>query len=312
MAWLAVTHLRSDPITARKFAGSVIALIAGFSVGVLSPAIYFLLTDRFSSFLQWTIVFPLFHYPSHTEYFSKAAVKLGALLAIVLATASTIIWPPVRRHFRQWPALTLLAFMGLGGALSLFKTQATHYFFPSLAFLLPLSGAIALFVGDTLRISAKQTTVVAGVALLAAVFSGLAYRPDAVTLFFPNQTSFGSDSVLARYVRQNTTKQGTALFFRNSMYLYWITDRYTNTPYLNFDVQTVYDVSNNRSVLLTAPQDSGLVLVEFDRSYPTIQAVGAQNDPLFLTTLAMFSDSVTKYFTYDSASPAPYHFWIRR
>lgn len=147
---------------------------------------------------------------------------------------------------------------------------------------------------------------------MALVASGLSYRPDAWRLFLPGTVPSAADSSLARYVHERVPERGTALFFRSSTYLYWISHRYPPVPYLNLDVQTVHSLSSDPRTLLTAPGRDDLFLIEFDPVSPGVQANDYRANAELLHTLVMFGDSVAKYFEADSTSPVPYSFWTRR
>jgi hypothetical protein len=56
-----------------------------------------------------------------------------------------------------------------------------------------------------------------------------------------------------------------AIFFHsNSMYLYWISNRYPNIPIIEYDPISNYVLEQDPEILLAALRDPDLVLVEFN------------------------------------------------
>ena len=51
-------------------------VVIGFLFAIGAQAAYFWSTDRLAPFIEWSFVFPLLHYPPHTEWLSKLYTKL--------------------------------------------------------------------------------------------------------------------------------------------------------------------------------------------------------------------------------------------
>lgn len=311
-AWLLIPAVRC------RLAGatwpSLLALALGAVAGLAIPLAPFLLSGRGAASWEWTVSFPLLHYPANTLYLRKIYTKLLAFGLLWLAALGLSLRPALRRGLYSDPAALLCLFMGLASLVPALKTQSSHYFFPGGAFLGIFSAVVIS------RLSPRRTEVerrgrlkgiilqLLGALLLAA--SALLYRPAIFTRLVSLQP-FDDEPALVRLIDEHCPPGSHALFFRDSTRLYWLGHRYPNVPFVNMDVQTTYYLQRHGEVLSKAIDDPSLTLVEWNHDSPGIQDNYFWKDPRLVAELERFDRKLREQF-----SPLPgqglYRFWVRR
>jgi hypothetical protein len=302
-------HLRNRTgIAAAGIAGLAAAL--GLLAALAAPALYFAATGKWEDHLQWTYLFPLLHRPVDFAAIGKLWTKLlwfDVLLGVCLVFS---LAPRLRRRVYAEPDNLLLLLMGLGGCLALLKTSASHYVFPGGALLaLYCTRVVQLALAGMPRPRYLIGGAVAALGLLAA--SAFLYRPSALARLGTLQ-DFSKEAALAEEIRRRVREGDSALFFRKSTLLYWISHRYPNVPLVNFDVQTSRYLEAFPDTLLAALRDPHLVLVEFSPADPGVQ------DRAFLATeanrrmLRRFHERLEAEFVPLPSIEGDYRFWARR
>jgi hypothetical protein len=253
--------LRQPPIAVRL--RSALWIVLGFAGALALPACYFAATGQLQNHIQWSFVFPLLHYPSHTIYLRKLYTKLLWFFVLLLIAGLLASTYPLRRAiFDKKSRVVLILWMGAVSMLSLIKTQSSHYVFPGAAFL-------SFFIAETLYCWWKQNKrsslllwIPAGAAILVFVSAWL-YSPSAMSRFFYKRDFSYEDSLTAG-LQALTRPEDRVLFLHGGMALYWLADRYPVTSFISTDVQTTYLLFQQPEMLMTALDDPRLRLVEFD------------------------------------------------
>lgn len=240
------------------------ALLAGMSVTVAIPALYFWWTGRWQEHVLWSLVFPLWEYPANTLWASKLLTKLWWAWAVVGGALVLARSDDLRARVGRTSTAGLLLCMGLVSLAPLVKTQASHYAFPGAALLLCYSAVVLAEWGRAHGFARPSIVAAVGVAGAACLLSAaVLYRPGTLTRFLTVQR-YSDEPGLTAALGRLIPPDKRAIFFTRGTALYWIADRYPPWPVLNNDVQTTYAVSRRGAQMLKALEDPALALVEFD------------------------------------------------
>ena len=242
---------------------NALSLSAGFFLALLAPLLYFVIAKKGIDFLFWTYYFPVFNYPSHTVWFVKLLKKLFWFHAIFITALIISTRGGVRRSVYGSPSIWLIISLSLFAIIPLLKTQATHYFFPSAAFLSVFFSRIAdIFLSVYCCLKNAQSYVVLGsLTSLALAGSHFLYPSDAFRRLAPLK-NYSFEEELKMSIQSMVPKSKKALFFSHEMYLYWISERYPNVPFVAYVDQTAYFLQKNKNIILTSLKDPDLFLVE--------------------------------------------------
>ena len=292
------------------------ALAAGLLAALLPPAAYFGLTSRFSEFWQWTVIFPLLHYPPNTFYLPKLYTKLGAIHGLIVIGLLASLDPRVRSRVYRGRASALALLMGTLSYAPLFKTQASHYYFPGAPFLC-MFGVMAMRAWLDAASFVPRPAVIRGALAGAAALVGLAgasYRPDALRLFVEVRRFAGPEAELAMLLQQHVPRDQHMLAFRSARLLYWVAHRYPPGPWIDTAEQTTWLFRRRPELLLNVLEDSRLVLVEFDPDQlrePSLDDLGFGRRPGDREILAAFLARLQASFSPLHEGPPGYRFWVR-
>ncbi|WP_461097799.1 hypothetical protein [Spirosoma luteolum] len=304
-------------LTGRHTFGQMVArgllVLGGFALPLLLSAAYFYATGRLSPHVEWTYIYPFGGYPSHTLFLTKFLVKLSWLL-LLLAASLVVVWlRPYRDRYRQTPALWLALLLAAFGSISLFKTQASHYFFPSAVFIAVHLGFLAdqLLPPTTTRrlpagawVSAVITLIVLGVGLYA-------YRPDAVRRF-THLADYSGEAYMGEFIRQQTGPTGHALILDNPMLLYFLADVTPNVPFINTEMQTTHYVAGHPDTYARALADTSLKLVILGNRPTLIDDSTAVHQPANAYALRQLQQALPRYFKPGTDSLFPMKYWVRK
>jgi hypothetical protein len=289
------------------------ALLLGAIAPTLAVLAYFWITGRAGDFWTWTIIFPLFKYPSNTVFLSKLYTKL---LVFVVVFAAALIGSCMPRYRRViWHELpTCAAFVfGAVSLAALLKTQASHYCFPAAAFLSLFSARVITRAAADV-VGRKNKLLLVGAGAAAVILTGVSvalYRPDALLRLTALRT-FQEEHALVEYIDKHTTAAQRILVFSGSTFAYWVSHRYPILPLVNTDVQSTYYFELHDQALIRALEDPALRLVEFDSEHQTF------DDPAFLDStrvqiqISQFRTALAQAFVVDRSAPPGLTFWIRK
>jgi len=130
-------------------------------------------------------------------------------------------------------------------------------------------------------------------------------------------TDFSHEAGLRSSIQRLVPKNKNAIFFGNAAYLYWLSGRYPNIPFVFFDVQATHAFKKNPDILLDALRDPDCRLVEFNPVYVNIPG-GVSGDREFFNgargrfLLQQIKLTLNKHFTVIDFGINPYLFWVRR
>lgn len=285
----------------------------GFFLAFLLPLAYFFLTSRIADYLKWTFYFPVLRFPSDTEWLYKIYTKLLWFPILMALTFLFSLRPKIKKIIYSDPVNILLIFIGIFSLLPLFKSQASHYLFPGAAFLSIYVSKVWFAAGKHFKIMGNKAFVLSIVIFVISTMavSATLYNPLALKRLITFRDYSGEKKlkvVLQEYVAEGKK----VIFFSDSMYLYWISERYPNIPFVHFDVQAEYGLRESPHLLLDALRDPNLVLVEFNPKF--IQKEGESyfrkggNERL----IRNFYQELQKYFIEKDIDELDYVFWVRR
>ena len=288
-------------------------LAAGFGTALVVPLIYFGATDRLFEHIQWTYFFPLLRRPADTYYLGKLLAKLGWFFVLFGAAFIMSLRADIRWRFYAGPSNRLALVMGLASFIALFKQQASHYAFPGVAFCsIFMAGVLhGLYLDADFRQRFRTLLLLLiGMTALASL-SVLLYKPNAIQRLTTFR-NFPYETAMARFIRERVGPKDSALFFKHSTLLYWLSHRYPNIPFLKLDVQETYALGGRPGLLEKALEDPSLKLVEYDSEWPGIQDRDFGSDPVSRGILHTFHGQLVKDFEEVHPGLPPYTFWMRR
>jgi len=140
--WLALRAGESRSLRRRVL--DVLGIGSGFAFFVVIPAAYFWMTGRGHFYLEWYVRVPLQVYEGTSEWFPKVWTKLLWFIAVLTVTAVLALRSRTRRLLEDGWAVLGATIVGVASLLPLYKSQASHYFYPAAAFLLPVASAVFL------------------------------------------------------------------------------------------------------------------------------------------------------------------------
>lgn len=299
----------------------IFKLIIGFLICLLIPMIYFYLTNRLTQHLEWTYFYPLFNYSLESYTYKLYTKVVWFPVLFVLALVLSFNGKIKNEIYNSYPLILILV-VGLFTCLQLLKSQSGHYLF---------SGAtlISIFIAAVWdkRVAAYSCKKYVSnncfyllSTLLLVMMSVFLYNPK-VLARFTHLEDYSKGEELKNYIRKYVTKDKSALFFKNNMFLYWISGRYPNYPFIHTHVQWGYVINKNPRLLYESILDPNLSLIEFN---PEILFKGAStlylgiDDRDFmkkrknLMIINKFYQLLTKHYVRSNEEIKPYIFWTRK
>jgi hypothetical protein len=296
----------------RGRAAAMSALVLGAAAPTLACAAYFAATDRLSSHLEWTYVFPLFHYPPNTYFVSKIYTKL--LFFTVFVPATLIVSQRKENRGQVWgaPAMRVAFVFGAVSLLATLKTQASHYFFPGVTFLCFVSARVLALSIERAGARAARFMLVTGTGMaLLLLASVAAYRPAALTslLHWREDTD---DAAVRAYVQNRVSAQQRLIAIQTSTWVYWVSGRYPNIPLLNMDVQSTQYLAMHPGLLVTALEDPRLSMVVVDPADLAVEDPLLLEHPAARTQFESLQSTLSRNFEAQDDGPAGLLPWLRR
>lgn len=286
----------------------------GFLAALLVPVLYFSVFGSLREYLLWTYFFPLFKFASSTEWFYKMYTKLPWFFMLLFFIFFISLRKEIRSKIYRNSSLILLLCLGIFPLVLLFKLQAPHYLFPGAGF---LSIFIAVVIGHITETRQRRIFVIMGsLALLSMLMmSVLLHSPKRLDLSnLLRLRDYSREKEISSIINKYVPRGENAIFFRDSAFLYWITRRYPNIPFLWFDNFATYAMKKSPELLLDALSDPRLALVEFNP-----ESLGLYDmKEIFLKNtdnqviLEEFYGKLRTHFTALEIDLSPYRFWIRK
>jgi len=299
---------RRFDVTIRAAAATSLGFICGFAPQLM----YFTLTGRTHQFLEWTITYPLLHYPRSTDFLLKFVTKLLWFLVLTLASVTITLRGRLRQKFLADERVLLAVAMGIAGWLSLFKNQATHYAFPGAAFLCFFISWVAWTTLDHNKITARQIAAVSGCLIGLIGFAALLYSPRIVKRF-TSWRDFADERVLRSEVQSFVKFRQNFLAINDSAQMYWISERYPPVPVLNTEAQTTWWLSKNPRAFADAVGNSRLTLIEFNPNAVYLDDPNAYANGTWKLALGDLRDALSRSFCQTAPPDAQGHlFWVRK
>lgn len=290
----------------------IIYFLTGTLIAVCLPMIYFALSNRLIQHLEWTYYFPLFKYPSNCNYLGKFITKLSWHHFLFIITVMFSMNNKIRKNVYANPCINLAFFMGLLSMVALFKSQATHFVFPSAAF----CSIYIAFVWETWmklnkrsfrnKMSNLAFIIMFGILICASVYL---YNPKVLNRFLMIN-DYSGEREIGTAIKRMVPPSKKAIFFTNSMLFYWVSHRYPNLPCVHFDYQPTYWLNKHPKILTNALLDPDLVMVECDFKWDK------EADRIFLNkdsdVLIRFKYYLHNNFIMNDHKMAPYTLWTKQ
>jgi hypothetical protein len=284
----------------------------GFLISLIIPLAYFLSTGRLAQYLEWTYYYPLFKYPLLLFWLNKLYTKLLWFWVILILAFALSMIKNARKTVYLNPNNWLAISMGLFLFIPLLKSQASHCLFPGAAF---LSIYIASALGGWLKKEKimRNKLPFSLLLIIMSVIFGLSiylYRPDALKrLYIIND--YSNETAIKSAIQKIVPKDKKILV--SDPLLYWISERYPNLPFFNFDyVQSSYWIEEHPRFFLDALRDPKLVLIESGWNSIAFYDQGFMKDEKNIILMGQFKKLLEKYFTVYDLGISGYTFWIRR
>ena len=295
--------------------GRGLLVLLGFAIPLLLSALYFKATGRLDQHLEWTYIYPFGGYPSHTLFLVKFLIKIGWLLLLLLASFVLVWQRPYREIYRQTPALWLALILAAFASIAMFKTQASHYFFPAAVFLSLHLGFIAdqwLTRQQGQRQGSQRRLLIGGaVAGTLILLSLLLYRPNAIKRFVSIADYQGEEGV-GDYIRRLAGPNGRVLLIDNAMSLYYLSDREPNVPFITTEMQTTHYLESHTDVYKRALADTSLKLVIFGNRSSVIDDSTTLTKPANARAIGQLRAGLDTYFVPVKDPQFPLMYWVRR
>lgn len=209
---------------------SLARVAVGALVPLLAAGAWFLASGQLDAFLFWSFGFPLLHYPTDARFLGKFAIKLGWTAGPLLLVAALAATRRGRVALAQ-PATLLACALGASAGVALYKSQASHYAFPALAFL-PI--VLALVAPALASILPRWTLpAAASVAVVLLVFAAW-QRPDVLRRVFARPDDSWERSVATRFAAE---RGRPILALQGTSRVVWATGLRPLLPSIATDVQ---------------------------------------------------------------------------
>lgn len=305
-------------LTGRQTIGQMLTrgslVLAGFAGPLFLSAAYFWLTGRLAEHLEWTYIYPFGGYPSHTLFLTKFFVKLGWFMALLLASVALLAVPKFRAGFGQTPALWLAVLLAVFSCVSLFKLQASHYFFPAAVFFAPF---MAFMLDQWLTAQQQQTGHLSRKLLLGGSFalallvvSVVLYRPDAANRLV-SLADYSGEEATGAFIRQQAGPGGKVLLIDNAMPLYFVSDREPNVPFIHTEMQTTHYIKAHPDTYARALADTSLKLVVFGNRSSVIDDSTALTEPTNARAIGQLRQGLQIYFRRVDSPDFPMIYYVR-
>jgi hypothetical protein len=220
-------------------------------------------------YLRWTYLFPLQHYPANTRYLSKLYAKLLWVHLVIGAGMLAAVMEAVRRRRRQSTVGVIELGYSLSAYIALLKTQASHYAFAGIPFLLMFAVAALepYLLGTTRRGAGRQgrklVLVAAGLAatMLASI---LWYRPSTLQRLTTVRDYAAGEKPIRDFLQRHVAPSEFVLLTTDTTHDYWVSDRFPPPPFINMDVKSIWYLRNEPERIYSLLDNPRLTVVQFD------------------------------------------------
>jgi hypothetical protein len=296
--------------------GRGMLVLAGFAMPLLLSMLYFYATNRLEAHLEWTYIYPFGGYPSHTLFLVKFLIKLSWLLLLLLVSFILVVQQPYRTIYQQTPALWLALLLACFACVTMLKTQASHYFFQAAVFFVLHLGFIAdqwlmHYEARRQQVSYRQVLLGGGVIGLLLLVSLLLYRPDAVKRLVTLK-DYQEEASVGAFIREKAGPTGHVLLFDHALYLYYLSDREPNVPFIFTEMQTTHYLESHPNTYGQALADTSLKLVIFGNRSSLIDDSTAINTPVNQYAIQQLRAGLQKHFVQVQDPRFPLHYWRRK
>ncbi|MFH1791837.1 MAG: glycosyltransferase family 39 protein [Candidatus Omnitrophota bacterium] len=296
----------------RQIIRAEIIFISGFLVPLCLGAAYFTFTGRIRQHIGWNYYFPFFGYAPGVFWMYKLYSKLMWFWLLIAAVFCASFRKNIKEIYGV-PLTGLSLAMGMFSLAALAKNQASHYVFPGAVFLSVYAGLVLDKVIGSLR--NRKAAVICGslfaLMCMACLASACLYNPGVFKRFLTVK-KYPRDREIKAVIQRLVPEGKNALFFRDNTYLYWVSERYPNVPYLYHHVQVSYYIQNNPDVLTVALADPDLALVEYNPAAPGIMDEAFLEKASNREIMAEFGRVLERDFRKIDTGVSPYIFWVRK
>jgi hypothetical protein len=289
----------------------MVGVVIGIAIALVLPAVYFGLTGRLRSHLEWTYWFPLVDYPMRSTWVFKLYTKLFWVWVVVFSAAALSLIPALRTRVYRDSRMWLLILMGVWALLPLLKSQSSHFAFPGAAFLLLFAAVVfELWAAQHARVGERlRKPVIAGL-VLVCLLSAAFYWPSAIKRPF-GMASYAHEEAQRASLEKLIPPDRRAIFFTRGLRFYWLSGRHPNWPILHTDIQATHLLSRRSEDMLNALDDPQLVLVEFDPRWTAYGDRRFFEHPNGRRFLDEMHTRLQRRFRRDDNVMAPLVMWIR-
>lgn len=297
--------------------GRGMLVLGGFALPLLASALFFYATNRLDAHLEWTYIYPFSGYPAHTLFLTKFLIKLSWLLLLLGLSVVLVVQRPYRTLYAQTPALWLVLWLAVFACVPMLKTQASHYFFPAAVFFTLHLGFLTdqwLVHYETRHRAALPYRLFVvgggGVALLLLV-SLLLYRPGTINRFI-SLADYSVEEQVGSFIREKAGPNGNVLLFDHAMYLYYLSDREPNVPFIFTEMQTTHYLTSHPDTYKKALADTSLKFVLFGNRSSLIDDSTALYKPANVLAIKQLREGLQKDFVRVTDPNFPLPYWIRK
>lgn len=296
--------------------GRGMLVLVGFALPLFLSLLYFYATNRLEAHLEWTYIYPFGGYPSHTLFLGKFLIKVSWLLLLLLLSVVVVLQRPYRSRYQQTPALWLALLLAFFACVPMLKTQASHYFFQAAVFFSLHLGYLTdqWLIEYEIRYRQVPYRLLAlgggGLGLLLTI-SLLLYRPGTLKRFF-SLADYSNETQIGDFIREKAGPNGHVLLFDHAMYLYYLSDRAPNVPFIFTEMQTTHYLNSHPDTYQRALADTSLKFVLFGNRTSLIDDSTALHQPVHVRAIHQLRTGLKKDFilTKDPRFPLPY--WVRK
>lgn len=301
-AWLVV-----ESGFTRATIASLVRIAAAAALPVLAAGACYFASGSLEQFAFWTFGFPLMHYPPDSQFLGKLAIKLGWTLAPVALIAALALTRRGRKALSESSALLACA-LGVCAGFALYKSQASHYAFPALAFVPVVLALMARSVPDALPGWLPPLAVCTGVVLLAGA---IRERPDVLQRVFARPDQSWEQAVRARFSIDRSSGRALLALQGTSRTL-WATGLRPLLPAVATDVQAAMMLRKSPGMLERLVESNPSAYVELDPDELRTDAPAAIDDPRVRAQFVALVAKLRREYERVPDAPAGLVLWRRR